>query len=445
MRSNALIYIMSIILAMFIGWYLFNPNFSSVIEYMLMLVFFVLIAWFILIYFVHNQKERGYLISLFIVALALRMIISMLVHALLPPGYFAPDEIGILWNGKMIAESLSGNEYFTVSIGGNYIWYFAGLIFYIFGYKPNLLFLFVNFLGAMTVLNVYFITKRLFNEQSARYSAAVATLLPSLVLWASMPTKDPYSQFLITAIVHLTLKVKERFSISNIMLIIGFIALIGFVRGYLLIIVLMAVASVFIPFRKETFLRNVLITTIFAMSFAVFFSSFAAKQAPKYGQKSENVLETMQQTRGAFYQGGSKMLGNVNVANPVDALMYSPLLLTVFFLAPFPWDITGSILHNLATSESLIWYFFLYYAIKGIARSLKEGNFDSIPVIVMIGVLSVAYAFAITNLGATYRFRAQVSVLFLVFTGYGLYLRNQERIRKYSMPVGHKEQIKKPG
>ena len=131
------------------------------------------------------------------------------------------------------------------------------------------------------------------------------------------------------------------------------------------------------------------------------------------------------------------MLGHINISNPVNALIFSPLLLTVFFLAPFPWDITGSILHNLATAESLVWYFFFYYSIKGSIRSLKEGKFDVMPVLVMIGVLSIAYALAISNLGAAYRFRAQVSVLLLVFSGYGLYLRKQDRIKKYALPHEH--------
>ncbi len=433
MRSNALVYIISIIAAMTIGWTVFNPSFSGSIEYLIMLVFFLMIAWIILVAFVPDHRERGYLISLFLVAIGLRMLVSLLVHALVTPGYFAPDEVGTLWWGKLIAESWSGTYYVSVKLRG--IYYIAAAVFYLFGYKPNILFLLVNFLGAMTVLNTYFITKRLFNEQSARYGAMVVTILPSLILWSSMPLKDIYSQFFITSIIHLTLRVKERLRINNILLIIGLIALIGFVRGYLILIVLMAVAAAFIPVRKETFIRNAIVIAIFAMSFALFFSSFAAKSIPKYGDKSEGVLQTLQQTRSGFYTGGSKMLGHINIANPVNALLYSPLLLTVFFLAPFPWDISGSILHNLATAESLVWYFFFYYAIKGIIRSLKEGKFDVMPVLVMIGMLSIAYGFAISNIGAAYRFRAQVSPLLLVFSGYGLYLRKQKYKKKYALPA----------
>jgi len=436
MRSNALIYIIAIIAAMVIGWSLFNPEYSGAIEYLIMLVFFIMVGWIILVAFVPGHKERGYLISIFLVALGLRMLVSLLVHALLPPGYFAPDEPGIYYWGNLIAESWSGQSTYYGPYAG--VLYLAAYIFYIFGNKANVLLLFVNFLGAMTVLNAYFITKRLFNEQSARYSAMVITILPSIVLWSSMPLKDVYSQFFITSIIHLTLRIRERFRISNLILILGFIALIGFFRGYLVIIVLMAVATTFIPLRKETFLRNTVAIAIFAMAFALFFSSYAEKTVPKYGEKSEGVLQTLQQTRQGFYTGGSKMLGHINVSNPVNALIYSPLLLTVFFLAPFPWDITGSVLHNLATAESLVWYFFFFYAIKGIIRSLKEGNFNVLPVLVMVSVLSIAYALAITNMGAAYRFRGQVSVLLLVFSGYGLYLRKQEHEKKYALPVDPK-------
>ncbi|MGC8756735.1 MAG: glycosyltransferase family 39 protein [bacterium] len=442
MRSNTIIYLISIIVAVVIGWSLFNPNYSGTIEYLIMLIFYILIGWFILVAFVPDHRERGYLISIFLVALFLRMLVSLLVHTLLPPGYFAPDEPGTLWNSRILAESWSGDTTAYGEYGG--IHYIAASIFYIFGYKPEMLFLFVNFLGAMTVLNAYFITKRLFNEQSARYTGMVVTILPSIILWSSMPLKDVYSQFFITSIIHLTLRVKERLRVSNVVLVLVLIALLGFVRGYLTIIVFMAVASVFIPMRKETFLRNTVVVFIFAIAFATLFSSYAEKNVPKYGKGAESVFETLQQTRQGFYTGGSKMLGHINVANPINALMYLPLLLTVFFLAPFPWDITGSVLHNLATAEGLIWYFFFYYAIKGIIRSLKEGRFDVMPVLVMIGVLSVAYALAITNMGAAYRFRGQVTVLLLVFTGYGLYLRKQEHKRKYAVPIEHKVRTNLP-
>jgi 4-amino-4-deoxy-L-arabinose transferase-like glycosyltransferase len=437
MRSNALVYVISIIVAMTIGWSLFNPSFGGSIEYLIMLVFFIMIAWIILVAFVPDHKERGYLISIFLVALGLRILVSILVHTLLPRGYFAPDEGGYIENGKLLANAWSGSSFYPSGkpLPQTIV---SAILFFIFGNNLYVALLFENFIGAMTVLNVYFITKRLFNKQSAKYASLVTTILPSLVLWSSLLLKDPNTQFLVTFIIHLTLRLKERLRISNLALLIGSIALIGFFRGYLLIIVFMAVASSFITFHKETFIRNLIIITVFAMVFAALFSSYEAKTVPKYETGKESTLQSLQQIRSGFYTGGSKMLGHVNISTPTNALMYSPLLLTVFFLAPFPWDITGSVLHNLATMESLVWYFFFYYAIKGIIRSLKEGKFDVMPVLVMIGVLSIAYALAITNMGAAYRFRAQVSVLLLVFTGYGLYLRKQEHKKKYAMPHEHK-------
>ena len=428
---------------MVIGWSVFNPSYGGSIEYLIMLVFFIMIAWIILVTFVPDHKERGYLISIFLLALVLRMLVSLLVHTLLPRGYFAPDEGGYIDNGRLLANSWAGISFYAEGkpLPQTIV---SAILFYIFGNNLYVPLLFENFIGAMTVLNVYFITKRLFNKQSARYASIITTILPSIVLWSSLLLKDPNTQFLITFIIHLTLRLKERLRFSNLAILIGSIALIGFFRGYLLIIVFMAVASSFITFRKETFIRNFIIITLFAMTFAVLFSSYEAKSIPKYETNKESAFQSLQQIRTGFYTGGSKILGHINISTPMNALKYSPLLLAVFFLAPFPWDITGSMLHNLATAEGLIWYFFFYYAIKGIMRSLKEGKYDTMPVLVMIGVISVAYALAISNMGAAYRFRAQVSVLLLVFSGYGLYLRKQEHIKKYALPEEPKVQVNSP-
>ena len=431
MRSNPFIYTISIIGAIFIGWALFNPDFSGTMEYLLMLIFFVIVAWTLLLAFVPHRRERRYIMTVFFLALLLRVLISSIIHNFLPPGYFAPDEPGTLLAGWANAQYWRGISA-SPGVSGS-IYNITGIVFYIFGYKPNILFLLANFLGAMTAINVYFITKRLFNEQSARYSFIAVAVLPSLVLWSSMPLKDVYTQFFITSIIHLTLRTKERFSLSMVVIIIGLIAMVGFVRIYLMIIVMVAIAVTFIPVNPETFMRNTIVIAIFATAFTLFFSSYAAQSAAVYGHTSESAFQTLQQTRQGFYTGGSKILGHIDVGNPVNALMYSPLLLLVFFLAPFPWDITSSIIHNFATMESLVWYYLLYYAIKAILRTFKEGKFDTLPVLVMIGVLSVAYALAISNMGAAYRFRGQVSVLLLVFAGYGLYLRKQEHLKRHAV------------
>ncbi len=430
MRSNPFIYTISIIGAIFVGWALFNPDFNGTMEYLLMLIFFIIVAWTLLLAFVPHRRERRYIMTVFFLALLLRMLVSSVVHNFLPPGYFAPDEPGTLINGWANAQYWLGNNGAPGAAGSIYT--ITGIVFYIFGYKPNILFLLANFLGALTVINVYFITKRLFNTQAARYSFIAVAVLPSLALWSSMPLKDVYTQFFITSILHLTLRTKERFSLSVVVMIIGLIALVGFVRIYLMIIVMVAIAVTFIPVNPETFMRNTIVIAIFATTFTLFFSSYTIQSAAVYGHTSEGAFQTLQQTRQGFYTGGSKILGHINIGNPLNALMYSPLLLAVFFLAPFPWDITSSIIHNLATMESLIWYYLLYYAIKAIIRTFKEGNFDILPLLVMIIILSVAYALAISNIGAAYRFRGQVSVLLLVFTGYGFYLRKQEHLKKYS-------------
>ena len=429
MRSNPFIYTISIIAAIFIGWSLFNPDFSGTMEYLVMLVFFIAVAWILLLAFVPHRSERRYIMTVFFLALLLRIFVSSIIHNFLPPGYFAPDEPGTLLAGWANAQYWRGNNT-TPGVSGS-IYTITGIIFYIFGYKPNILFLLANFLGAMTVLNVYFITKRLFNTQAARYSFIAVAVLPSLVLWSSMPLKDVYTQFFITSIIHLSLRTKEQFRLSVIALIIVLIVMVGFVRIYLMIIVMVAIAVTFIPVNPETFFRNTIFIAILTMTFALFLSSYTAQSVAIYGHSSESTFQSLQQTRQGFYQGGSKILGHINITNPVNALMYSPLLLLVFFFAPFPWDITGSIIHNLATMESFVWYYLLYYAIKAILRTFKEGNFDTLPVLVMIGVLSVAYALAISNMGAAYRFRGQVSVLLLVFSGYGLYLRKQGHLKQH--------------
>ena len=436
MRSNVLVYTISIITAMVIGWTLFNPDYGTMIQYILMLLFYIIIAWFILVAFVTDQKERNFLISLFLLALALRIVVSLLLHTIVPRGYFAPDETLYIDSGKALADSWAESTIYTYT--GSKAppqTIVSAILFYMSGNKLYVALLFENFIGALTVLNIYFITKRFFNRESARYASVITAIFPSLVLWSSLLLKDPNTQFLISFAVLLTLRLKERLRMSDLILLIGSVILVGFFRSYLILIVSMAIGTSFISFNKDTFIRNFFILIVFSMGFALFFSVYETKNIPKYETNKGNAFQSLQQIRSGFYQGGSKILGNINVSTPINALKYFPLLIIVFYLAPFPWDITGSMLHNLATMESLLWYYLLYYAIKGIIRALKEGNYDVMPVLVMIGVLSVAYALAISNIGAAYRFRAQVSVLLMVFSGYGLYLRKQEHLKKYALPI----------
>ena len=141
----------------------------------------------------------------------------------------------------------------------------------------------------------------------------------------------------------------------------------------------------------------------------------------------------LQETRYWNTVGASSQFQQADISTPTKALVFLPVGLANFLLAPFPWML-GSIRQTLAIPETLFFYWLLPWIFRGVKRLLQEQFGASLlPILITIG-LTLGYSLGEGNAGTAYRHRAQLLVFFLTFASVGLEYRRSRR--KAAVPRG---------
>jgi 4-amino-4-deoxy-L-arabinose transferase-like glycosyltransferase len=330
-------------------------------------------------------------------------------------------QLALRWSGEPVASA-----YMLTSVSG-YGWvYFVGAIYYLVG-RNQLLVQFLNgMLGALTVLVIYAIAARLFGRAAARWAALFMAFFPQMVFWSAGMYKDPAVLLCIAVCMYAVLRLRERLSVSMIVLfVMSELALIT-LRFYIAYFVAFAALATFFFTQRRGAVRSALNYGLLA---ALLFGALtlAVRRETLEQQASYMNLERLQVTRQDQAMWGSSGFGQEhNVSTTSGALMALPLGLVYLLFAPFPWAVSG-LRQALALPETLVWYALMPAFVRGFAYAVRHRLREILPILVFATTLTAAYAIMQGNVGTAYRQRTQVSMFFFVFMGVGLTQRRRER------------------
>ncbi|MDO8603580.1 MAG: glycosyltransferase family 39 protein [Candidatus Omnitrophota bacterium] len=364
-----------------------------------------------------DAQDYYFLLSLFIAAFLLRIIMASLVynflfvlngHGLLHDSWpYSENGYTILqmWlNGThdiryidsyMRTTSLSG------TLGGYDYW--NAIVYFFIGKSPISL-IFINCIaGSLAIVFVYAMTKEILNRKAAMLAAMLMCFWPSTFLWSIQNLKEPIVVLLICFLMWIFLQIRKRFRFYLIFLAIAAAFALKELRGFA-IVVLMAVFlfSLIITsrFRKEMFLFLILTCGII-----IFFHGQDLKSLlPAIGNKEE-LLEWLYRMRSYRASGGSAFLVNLNFSNIQNFIIFLPLSLLIAWLAPFPWNL-GSLSQVSAMPEMALFYLFIPAMFYGIFFILKNRFKEGSLIIPYIFVMSLILALIEGNIGTLFRHRA---------------------------------------
>jgi hypothetical protein len=112
------------------------------------------------------------------------------------------------------------------------------------------------------------------------------------------------------------------------------------------------------------------------------------------------------QTRRVYANEGSGVVFD-DGGNPWGALI--PKLLYTL-LAPFPWT-EGSTALQLAKIETIIWYFMLYWAVRGALQLWRYDRKILLILLLFIVPGTIAYATSMANIGLIFRQRIPIAMI----------------------------------
>ncbi len=385
---------------------------------------------------VRLDRRRGLeLAQIFLAAVSLRWAVSSLVNfAVYPsrPVLFAPDEFAYDYSGQLYALFLDGripNPWNGGGLAITGVIRMAGSCYWLFGHDIMIPKLVIGVEGGFTAVLAALIAARAFPTSVARRAGYLAAVFPSLVLWSSLLIKDTSSLLGVEIALLSFLHLRERMSLGALLgFALGLIA-IAFERPYEIIFIALAVTASFTLRGERRFGRNLILFV--ALSAALLFvirSTGAVTQA--LGENSNSVVDRLAVVRAGYSQVGVGSAVNtqlVDTSSPVGLLLWMPIGLIYFFLAPFPF--TGTSIISLATSPEMI---LLYALLPSVWRSLKvELKQRKRPFMILFFYLllsSIGWSTAITNVGTIYRYRAQVLFVVLILIAADQ-VRRRERAR----------------
>ncbi|MEM1024824.1 MAG: hypothetical protein AAGD10_03215 [Myxococcota bacterium] len=351
-----------------------------------------------------------------LLALGIRMAISLLVNSTTLWLSFSPDAIGWENLGTLFRDYLLGRQIDPPSFLQSFqsqTFYASlnGLFLLAFGSSRFTASLFNCFVGVGVALLSAQLARRLHGEEARRRCLLLCLFFPSLVLWSGLNLREVWAHGAILLFVLSGMRIRERVDLVSLSLLFGALFAVGLLRPYLIPLLGLSLAASFFVIRLRqlpAIVAAILALVMVSKSFD--FGLFGVDELI-----SVESLQTAQRLRSGLAYGGSAYGQNADTSTLSGALTYLPWGLLQFYFSPLPWSVR-SWQQLLAAPEVFIWAGLAYQGFRQILSDLaRKGTASVLPVLVVL-TLSLAYSLVSGNEGTAFRHRAQVVVLILPFT-----------------------------
>jgi hypothetical protein len=271
--------------------------------------------------------------------------------------------------------------------------------------------------GGLIVLCAYRLARHVFGPAEAKVAAVWTAYFPSLVLWSSLNMRDIWLALGVIVVVYHTLLLRERITTGSVVTIVVNLLWIHYNRPPLVLILVGAMAAILWLARSQSLARDLFVAALF-VGVIVFF-----EHGLGVGQQAMEWLdlERIAAHRGKMAQasvGASGYLGDVDVSSPALMIGFLPLSLAYFLFSPFPWQMT--VPRRLITlPEMVMWYWSVPFGILAARQVFRERGRKRLALLLPTLMITVAFAVGSSNIGLSYRYRAQVVALYLCFAAAG--------------------------
>ena len=374
-------------------------------------------------------SEAHWLRGVVIIALVLRLGAATLFAAFPETRMFHEDATGYEEVGMHIGDGWAGRAPpypFASDLPNRGYFYMCAGIYYVFAGMRAAPSYFNAVVGALTVLLVYILARRLFHPLVGRMAARLTAYTPSMILWSSVALKDPIMSFLVVLTLDSCVRLKRGVSLGAVLGVTIPLVLMQPIRFYMLYFLGFAVVASLLAERGGRFMTGVpkqllIGGTVVAMLALVGFAGSAQENAEFLTFKHVSAFR-----QGMATTANSGFDAEADVSTPGRALAYLPVGISTLVLAPFPWQFT-SLRASFAAPEMLVWWALIPSLIGGITFAVRKRFADVSPLVLFTTALTGAYALMQGNVGAAFRQRAQIFIVLFIFTALGWYRRKCRR------------------
>jgi 4-amino-4-deoxy-L-arabinose transferase-like glycosyltransferase len=380
--------------------------------------------------------ENLFLFQLFIGALLVRMAVGTLINVFELQDFFGGDAYTYDFYALAMLKGLAGDQYYAglvqrfqgqLSSGAMGMIYIVAAVYKVIG-RNMLAVQFINaVLGAATVPAIFLIAHSIFgNLRVSRIAAYFVAFFPSLVLWSSQGLKDGPIVFMLALSVLLTLRLGEKLSVKNAVLLAVTLATLTTFRFYLFYMVVAAILGAFTVGIKEftavSFVRQLLL--IIGIGLALTYLGVIRTANLQFGYFGD--LNVVQQSRLDLATSAKSGFGeDVDVSTASGALQAVPTGILYLLFAPFPWQLQ-SLRQSITLPEMLVWWAAFPFLVLGFWFTFRYRLRQAFVIFIFTTMLTLAYSIFQGNVGTAYRQRAQILVFYFIFVAVGIVLLREK-------------------
>lgn len=368
-----------------------------------------------------DREEGRFLAGLMLLGIAVRLALFAGIHQSVGPYVFAPDQWTYESRGMGLLRYWQGTGPFPSRIGGTLqVGYpsINAVVFLVFGYAKSAPAVLNMFFSVWTAIPVYHLVLDLVrkNRAVARIAAGLTVFFPSLMLWSVLNIREAPTILVLVSAVYFCVRLQSRPSFAGLAGAVTGLAILTVFREYLTLLLGVAVVAGIVMGRSRSPGRSMVAGTFLLVMLAFAAQAFGLG-ATLAGEPSLDQVQVLRQ--GFLFEANSAYGSSADISTPTGALLFLPIGLTYFLLAPFPWAISST-LQAVTLPETLVWYALLPLGVWGAWLAIRhDPRMFTIPLVSLI-VVTFAYALVEANVGTAYRHRAQVLPLVFIFCAIGI-------------------------
>lgn len=243
------------------------------------------------------------------------------------------------------------------------------------------------------------------DDPSASRLLLITLFGPSFVIHTSDMYKDGINAFLVVTALYLAVRVAKELSIVRIIAILPLLWCLWYVRPYMVFMCALPLALAVIGLKRALSVWSVSLILLALVAGLVLSADQERPDALAYAEEQFDRGSSVT-TREDNAQGGSGVTFD-DGGNAWGALG-PKLVYTV--LSPFPWS-SGSVAFQLGKIETMLWYYLLYCALKGLPWYWKNDRETLLLIGLFVVPATLAYATSMSNIGLIFRQRMPITIM----------------------------------
>lgn len=263
------------------------------------------------------------------------------------------------------------------------------------------------------------------SRSGALRAARIVVFSPVFAFWSGAAYKEGLVLLALNLTLYEVLRLQRSFRARSLLVVVAALTALLGLRFYMPILLIPGI-GIGILLGKAGNLRRekvpgflilrqgaVAVLLLAVLSLA----GFVSRVAFILPDDSRQIFTEVQWSRDDLAGTQSGFLVGADVSTPERALAFLPRGIVHFLVVPFPWQL-GSFRQALVAPEMLFWLMQYPLMFLGMITALRS-NFRGTVLVLTLSVMMLCfYGLFVGNAGTVYRLRAQVWLLWVLFTGW---------------------------